>query len=170
MARKKSNDNAGALGVLLFAALATLIRSPRSSMARLFWWLGDPTAENPAAFPMRYQTGFSLQPVRIAAIAELDKTLADERKVLASLESQGCGLSRRGDGEFDERSGLGKRLNHELSTSRASGLVIDMAELRNHSYQRRSQYLGIKVGAASWGKAGIAYITAILFFAIYTPE
>ena len=40
----------------------------------------------------------------------------------------------------------------------------------NHSYQRRSHYLGIKVGAASWGKAGIAYITAILFFAIYTPE
>jgi hypothetical protein len=81
-------------------------------------------------------------------------------------------LSRRGDGEFDERSGLGKRLNHELSTSRASerGLVIDMAELRNYSYQRRSHYLGIKVGAASWSKAGIAYITAALCFAIYTPE
>jgi hypothetical protein len=102
----------------------------------------------------------------------MDKALADERKILASLESQGRGLSRRGDGEFDERSGLGKRLNHELSASRASerGLVVDMAELRNHSYQRRSHYLGIKVGAASWGKAGIAYITAILFFAIYTPE
>ena len=173
MARKKSNDNAGALGVLLFAALATLITFASAVYGAVVLVAWNYYNRKSSSIPDALSDGFFIATrAESRRIAELDKTLADERKILASLESQGRGLSRRGDGEFDERSGLVKRLNHELSSSRASerGLVIDMAELRNHSYQRRSHYLGIKVGAASWGKAGIAYITAILFFAIYTPE
>jgi hypothetical protein len=173
MARKKSNDNAGALGVLLFAALATLITFASAVYGAVVLVAWNYYNRKSSSIPDALSDGFFIATrAESRQIAALDKALADERKILASLESQGRGLSRRGDGEFDERSGLGKRLNHELSASRASerGLVIDMAELRNHSYQRRSHYLGIKVGAASWGKAGIAYITAILFFAIYTPE
>ena len=173
MARKKSNDNAGALGVLLFAALATLITFASAVYGAVVLVAWTYYNRKSSSIPDALSDGlFIATRAESRRIAALDKALADERKVLTSLESQGRGLSRRGDGEFDERSGLGKRLNHELSTSRASerGLVIDMAELRNHSYQRRSHYLVIKVGAASWGKAGIAYITATLFFAIYTPE
>jgi hypothetical protein len=173
MARKKSNDNAGALGILLFAALATLITFASAVYGAVVLVAWSYYNRKSSSIPDALSDGFFIATrAESRRIAVLDKALADERRILASLESQGRGLSRRGDGEFDERSGLGKRLNHELSASRASErcLVIDMAELRNHSYQRRSHYLGIKVGAASWGKAGIAYITAILFFAIYTPE
>jgi len=173
MVRKKSNDNAGALGVILFAALATLI-----TFASAVYGAGVLVAWNyytrkSSSIPDALSDGFFIATrAESRRISALEKALADERKILESLESQGRGLSRRGDGEFDERSSLGKHLNCELSSSRAieRGLVIDIAELRTHSYQRRSHYLGIKVGAASWGKAGIAYITSILFFAIYTPE
>lgn len=173
MARKKSNDNAGALGVLLFAALATLITFASAvygAVVLVAWNYYNRKSSN---IPDALSDGFFIATrAESRRIAALDKALADERKNLVSLESEGRSLKRRNDDEFDERSGLGKRLNHELSASRASkrGLVIEMAELRNYSYQRRSHYLGIKVGAASWSKAGIAYITAILFFAIYTPE
>lgn len=173
MARKKSNDNAGALGVLLFAALATLITFASAVYGAVVLVAWNYYNRKSSSIPDALSDGlFIATRAESRRIAALDKALADERKVLASLESQGRGLSRRGDGEFDERSGLGKRLNHDLSVSRASArsLVIDMAELRNYSYQRRSHYLGIKVGAASWSKAGIAYITAALCFAIYTPE
>lgn len=173
MARKKSNDNAGALGVLLFAALATLITFASAVYGAVVLVAWNYYNRKSRSIPDALSDGFFIATrAESRRIAALDKALADERKNLASLESEGRGLKRRNDDEFDERSGLGKRLNHELSASRASerGLVIDMAELRNYSYQRRSHYLGIKVGAASWSKAGIAYITAALCFAIYTPE
>lgn len=173
MARKKSNDNAGALGVLLFAALATLITFASAVYGAVVLVAWNYYNRKSRSIPDALSDGFFIATrAESRRIAALDKALADERKNLVSLESEGRGLKRRNDDEFDERSGLGKRLNHELSASRASkrGLVIDMAELRNYSYQRRSHYLGIKVGAASWNKAGIAYITAALCFAIYTPE
>ena len=173
MARKKSNDNAGALGILVIAALATLITFASAIYGVVVIVAWNYYRRRSSRIPDALSDGYFI-PTRAESrrIAELEKLLADERKILTNLEAQGRGLSRRGDGEFDERSGLGKRLNHELATSRSTerGLVVDMAELRNYSYQRRSHYLAIKVGAASWGKAGIAYITAILFFAIYTPE
>lgn len=173
MARKKSNDNAGALGILLFAALATLITFASAVYGAVVLVAWNYYTRKSSSIPDALSDGFFIATrAESRRIAVLEKALADERKILESLESQGRGLSRRGDGEFDERSSLGKRLNRELSSSRAieRGLVIDIAELRTHSHQRRSHYLGIKIGAASWGKAGIAYITSILFFAIYTPE
>ncbi len=173
MARKKSNDNAGALGFVLFAALATLITFASAAYGVVLLVAWNHYTRKSSRLPDALSDGFFI-PTRAESrrLAELDKALADERKTLAGLEAEGRGLSRRGDGEFDERSGLGKRLNRELSASRANerGLVIDMAELRNHSHQRLAHYLSVKVGAASWRKAGIAYITAILFFVIYTTE
>ena len=173
MARKKSNDNAGALGIILFAALATLITFASAVYGAVVLVAWNYYTRKSSSIPDALSDGFFIATrAESRRISALDKALADERKTLASLESEGRGLKRRNDDEYDERSALGKRLNHELAMSRASerGLVVDLAELRNHSYQRRMHYLGIKVGAASWSKAGIAYITAALCFAIYTPE
>lgn len=46
----------------------------------------------------------------------------------------------------------------------------ETGEFGNHSHQRKIHNLGMKIGDASWGEAGIASIAAVLFFAINNPE
>lgn len=173
MARKKSNGIAGALVILLFAALATFITFASVVYGAVVLVAWSYYNRKSSSIPDALSDGFFIATREESRrIAELDKALADERKILTGLKSEGQGLKRRNDDAYDERSNLGKRLNDEVAMSRASerDMVVDLAELRNHNHQRRSHYLGIKVGAASWSKAGKAYLTAILFFAIYTPE
>jgi outer membrane biosynthesis protein TonB len=173
MVRKKSNDSAGAVGFLLLAALATLI-----TLASAFYGIVLLVAWNfYARKSSRIQTVNSVgyfMPTRQESrqIAELEKAVADARSELKSLQSQGQGLSLRSDGEYDERSSVGKRLNRETGAafSEERSLVLELDEVRNYRYARLNRYLEIKVGAASWKRAGIAYVIAIPFFFIARPD
>ena len=173
MARKKSNDSAGALGFILLAALATLITfaSAIYGLVALVAWnfYSRKFKRLPKAFSDGY---FIATRAESRNIVELEKSLADERKSLAGLVSEGRGSSRRSDGEFDERSTLGKHLNREISGSRASetSMVIELSELKNYSYQRRLHFTSIKVNAISWSNAGFAYVAAVIIFLVATPE
>jgi hypothetical protein len=172
MARKKSKDSAGALGLLLFAALATLITVAAAVYAVIVFvaWVyyGNKAKRIPPATSDGY---FIATHAESRQISELKRILSKERKTLSGLKSEGHELSRRSDGDFDERSALGKRLNREISRSVASerGLVIELTELQEYSHQRREHYLNIKVAAASWRKAGFAFLIAIACFTVYTP-
>ena len=177
MARKKSSDSAGALVLLLFAALvavlATLITfaSAAYGFVALVAWNFYTRKSN--RIPVALSAGYFIATrAESRSIVELEKSLADTRKELSGLVSEGRGLTRRIDGEYDERSGLGKNLNREISGSRSSesSMVVELSTLRNYSYQRRLHYLKIKAAAAAWRKAGFAYITAIVGFLIYTPS
>jgi hypothetical protein len=173
MARKKSNDNAGALGVILFAALATLITfaSAVYGVVTLVAW--NYYTRKSSRIPNALSDGYFIATRKERReITELEQALADERGNLKRLNSEGKELCKRNDGQYDARSSVGKRLNGE--TAKSSALIEKFSQalikLNNYSHQRKLQYLSIKVGAAAWKNASIAYVVALICFSVYTPE
>lgn len=173
MARKKSNDSAAALGVLVFVALATLITlaSALYGLVALVAW--NYYARKSSRIETVFSEGYFLATREESRrIEAAEKALADARKNLNNLNAEGKGLSRRIDGDYDERSTLGKRLNRETTTalSNEKAWSLELAELKNYSAARLDNYLGIKSGASAWRKAGIAYVIAALGFMVFTPD
>ncbi len=150
MARKKNDQNPIAIIAIIGAILLAYVTP---FVIFITWIVSEIRMRNGEL--ERLLPLASIDPLEIELLASYRREVSQAKAEIAQLDSEGDGLRRKDDHTFDERSGLGKRLNQAIMvqmdrTSLARENIESLQRKIDSRYSAVSNRIALRE-SARWG-------------------